>query len=159
MKVEALKEILRYSPKSGKLFWLVSRGRVVAGQEAGHKTANGYVVVNVGGRSHKGHRIAWALMTGEWPTERIDHKDRNGQNNRWSNLRLASHSQNIANSRRRRDNTSGIRGVYSFQGKWMVIITHEGVRYYLGLFKKKRDAAQARRAAAQKLYGQFCNEG
>src|ERR1700726_3642325 len=57
------------------------------------------------------NQLAWFYMTGRWGRATIDHRDGNPANNRWKNLRVATPSQNNANRRRPRNNTSGFKGV------------------------------------------------
>lgn len=46
----------------------------------------------------RGHRIVWEAFNGKIPANlEIDHKDRNKHNNKLSNLRLVTHSQNCLN--------------------------------------------------------------
>jgi hypothetical protein len=71
-------------------------------------------------------------MTGEYPDRKfeMDHKDRDRSNNRFSNLRLATTSQNQANVGLRKDNISGFKGVSweKAQNKWRATIAAGGER-------------------------------
>jgi hypothetical protein len=87
----------------------------------------------------------------------VDHHDHNGLNNRRSNLRPASQSQNIANARRRRDNTSGFRGV-TFNRRarrWAAQITVDQKTRGLGYFSTAEEAARAYDVAAVDAWGDF----
>ena len=103
MKIE---DLVRYEPETGKFFWKTSRPGASFNSEAGHITGRGYVVVKVAWEPYLGHRLAWYLMTGEWPY-RIDHKDNNFSNNKLDNLRNATDSQNSATVRKPSRNKSG----------------------------------------------------
>ena len=96
-------------------------------------------------------------MRGEWGRPTIDHRDGDGTNNRWNNLRRASQSQNNANRRRPRSNTSGFKGVSRCRrtGKWIAVIGKRGRMIYLGKFSTPQAAHAAYVAAARKLYGEF----
>src|SRR5690348_8900862 len=99
-----LKELLRYDPETGKFFWLVrARRRSRIGDEAGSDHGQGYIEIGIEGRRYLAHRLAWFYMTGEWPPEMVDHKDLCRSNNRWANLRLATHGQNVQNTPARRN--------------------------------------------------------
>lgn len=84
-----------------------------------------------------------------------DHRSRNTLDNRRSNLRLATKSQNNANSKQKLS-LSGIRGVYRHGLKWYSSITHNGKCIHLGGFMNKHEAANAYNLAAKKLHGAFC---
>ena len=160
---KALRQLLRYEPDTGKLFWLPRDDdqrwtTQHAGKEAFTSTGTtGYKRSTVLGRVYTAHRVAWAIKTGEWPTREVDHVNGQRDDNRWANLRSATKSQNMHNSRRRTNNTSGAKGVSWDKevGKWMAYITVQRKRYNLGRFKNIADAAEAYRAASQKLHGDF----
>ena len=85
------------------------------------------------------HRVAHKIMTGRDPVE-IDHVDGNRGNNKWSNLKDGTRSDNLRNVALKRNNTSGHHGV-SFskrQQKWTAYIT-------IGAFDNKEDAVAARK--------------
>src|SRR5262249_32141337 len=115
---ERLKEVLFYSPKTGTFIWRVTlnpRGK--AGSVAGCKDG-AYWAIRIDRTLYDAHRLAWLYMTGEWP-EGIDHRDKDGINNRWKNLREADQSQNGANSRLRVNSATGYKGVYLRRGKYV----------------------------------------
>lgn len=85
----------------------------------------------------------------------IDHKDRNGLNNTKSNLRLATKSQNAANSKVRRDNISGFRGVSPLGKRWRSVIQVNGRRLHLGCYTTAIDAAIAYDLAAIRFFEEF----
>lgn len=90
-------------------------------------------------------------------SEHIDHINLDPLDNRRCNLRLATNSQNNMNTRKRRDNTSGFKGVYwhSHSRKWHARITKKGVTKSLGYFNTPEEAHQAYCAAAIKDFGKF----
>lgn len=87
----------------------------------------------------------------------IDHKNRNGLDNRKSNLRICDFSENGVNTKVRRDNTSGFKGISwrPAQKTWMVRIWVRGDCKYIGCFKIKREAVIAYNKMAKKEYGEF----
>lgn len=156
---QLVRDLFIYDPRSGLFTYRTSHHQRpdLVGATAGAKNSEGYVHIQIEGRKYKAHRLAFLYMTGEWPSSRVDHRNRVKSDNRWENLRLASHSQNIANSVVRNDNKSGVKGVH-FQkdmGKWIAYISHNKRRVHLGTFASKSDAEAARRAAAQQLHGEF----
>lgn len=88
---------------------------------------------------------------------RIDHISGDKLDNRRSNLRLCTHQQNMQNSKKRVDNTSGHKGV-SFDkttGSWKAYINMDGKTVHLGRFPTAEAAAEHRNAIAEKLFGEF----
>jgi HNH endonuclease len=55
--------------------------------EAGYVNHDGYRVIELDGREHYAHDLAWLMQTGAWPQRRIEHINGNRNDNRWSNLR------------------------------------------------------------------------
>ena len=91
------------------------------------------------------------------PTEYVDHIDCNPLNNTRPNLRLATNSQNQANTKKSPFNTSGYKGVtwHKHQQKWQAKIQHNGKSYYLGQFINIEDAYKAYCDKAIELFGEF----
>ena len=176
---ELLRKLLRYEPDTGKLFWrertpdLFSSGKHSAahrcnrwnsryrGEEA--FTANvglGYLVGGIFDRLHRAHRVIWAMETGAWPLEDIDHINGVRDDNRMINLRAVSRTENMRNAKMPKSNTSGTVGVlcHNPTGRWRAEIKVDGKALHLGLFDKKSDATAARKAAEVK-YGFHPNHG
>jgi hypothetical protein len=87
----------------------------------------------------------------------VDHIDGNGLNNCRSNLRTATNHQNRLNSRRRRDNTSGFKGVSlrKTTNRWKAEITMNGKAHHLGYFDTREAAYAAYVNASTQHHGQF----
>ena len=94
-------------------------------------------------------------MTGQWPKEEIDHKDTDKNNNKWVNLREATHAENNQNSDVRRDNPLGFKGVKRQRNRFTARIVAGKNRYYLGSFLTVEEAAKAYDEAALRLHGEF----
>ncbi len=87
--------------------------------------------------------------------QEVDHIDGNCCNNKRSNLRLATHSQNSKNKKRYSNNTSGYKGVSRVRNRWSatISINHKQVR--IGLYATPEEAYNAYCEAAKKYYGEF----
>ena len=160
ISAETLRDILRYDIQTGVFVWRNHRRSTLLGKVAGYRKRGQrsfYVGISIYGQEYAAHRLAWLYVTGRWPKAQIDHKDMDGTNNSFSNLREASRSQNLANSPRRLDNSSGYKGVCWFAAceKWRADIAKDGKRHYLGLFDTAEAAHEAYAAAATKLHGEF----
>lgn len=96
-------------------------------------------------------------VLGVQPYERIDHRNRNGLDNRKQNLRTATHSQNQWNRGPQANNASGFKGVYLDRctGRWQAEIRFQRKRIHLGRFASPELAARAYDAKAIELHGQF----
>ncbi len=109
---DRLKELLSYDPETGIFVWAKLSGRRARiGDRAGSFNLSlGYRVIGIDGERHYEHRLAWLYMTGEWPSEDLDHENCDKSDNRFSNLREATDSQNLANVANWAHNTSGLKG-------------------------------------------------
>jgi hypothetical protein len=177
---ETLRALLRYDPETGKLFWRPRGVEWFAPSKrrtAEHKMNNwnskcaskeaftttdrlGYRQGRIFDRGYLAHRVIWAMVTGSWPEEDIDHEDRNPGNNRWDNLRAVPHAVNMRNLPPRANNTSGVCGVsWSRRSrKWYAQIRTNGKPRSLGLFDSFDDAVAARKAA-EAAHGYHKNHG
>lgn len=90
------------------------------------------------------------------PGLQVDHIDGDGLNNRRSNLRIGTNSQNQAN-RRRAFGASRFKGVHhEKRGKpWKAAIKISGEKIHLGSFDDEAEAARAYDRAALEHFGEF----
>lgn len=102
----------------------------------------------------KTHHLVWYFSTGTWPDQGIDHIDGNRANNSFSNLRLATRSQNAANRKNWRNE---VKGVYRRKenGKYLALIRKNKKRIFLGEFLTAQEAGDAYAKAAEALHGEF----
>lgn len=149
-------ELLSYDRRTGVLRWRLARGGELPGAIAGTANGQGYVVITVDRRRYKAHRVAWLLVTGEWPAVEVDHRDRDRSNNAWANLRLASKAQNMMNSpgKSKLGLPKGVRRILP-TGKFRAEIYIDRKRVHLGTFKCAHEAAEAYRLSALHHFGEF----
>lgn len=120
------------------------------------KSVSGYVICTTHYDNEVGDIKLHRLVTG-YQYDIVDHIDRNKLNNRKSNLRECTCSQNNTNKDPYQNNTSGYIGVYWVrrESKWISSISIDNRTIYLGSFINKKDAIKARLRAEAKYYGEF----
>ena len=182
LTAERARALLDYDPMTGVLTWkhrtpdMFTSGRnntaegccarwnsIYAGVEAGSRYSapdkkTGYISLHIVGFGNlKAHRIIWLMMTGEWPKGLVDHRDLDGYNNRWLNLRDATNAQNKANCGAYRNNTTGYKGVYKTKqsGKYLAKIRDGKKLISLGTFYDPEIANAKYGVAAEELRGEF----
>lgn len=149
---EEAREQIDYNPDTGVLIWKVCKPRIRPGRRAGYPHLKGMRAIVVCGTGFLEHRFIWFWMTGKDPGDLyIDHKNRNPSDNRWQNLRLATHGQNYINSK-----TFGpTRGIQKRgEGAYRVRITHNKIRYSYQV-DSYWAAKRLRNKLERELYGEF----
>ncbi|HIE5873633.1 TPA: HNH endonuclease signature motif containing protein [Pseudomonas aeruginosa] len=160
---ERLKELLRYDTETGEFTWLARKGsRALVGSKAGSNDGQGYIRIAIDGRRYRAHRLAWLYCYGKWPAAQVDHLNHRRDDNRLSNLREASHSENQRNASLCRRNTSGELEISleASRQKWRVLISIDetGKRKHIGYFCSFEEARSAR-DKAYKRNGYHPNHG
>lgn len=167
-------QMLHYDPKTGHFAWLprplefitetkatpkwVTKARMdarFAGKRVGTVDKKGYLRIFLFGNSYPAHVLAWLYMTGEWPTEEVDHRNLQKMDNRWDNLRPATSQQNARNRRVRSDSSTGLKGVKPHEGRFHARIQTSNKRISLGLYDCPVAAHFAYVVAADKFHGEF----
>jgi hypothetical protein len=101
------------------------------------------------------HRLLLGLTGGE----QTDHRDGDGLNNRWSNLRKCTSAENLRNRpnlfRTNRDGSARFRGIRFKKGKWEAQICVNYRLLYLGRYTDASDAAKAYDKAAIQHFREF----
>ena len=110
---------------------------------------SGYCQGKLLGKPYLAHRVAFLVMTGDWPSGHVDHINGNRADNRWENLRQVTRFENQKNQKLYKNNKSGVMGVYFQRAseKWVARISLEGTEKYLGVFSDFEEAVAVRRAA------------
>lgn len=160
-------KLFHYDPDTGSLTWkqretadfktiYAYRAHLLrVGTEAGSKSPRNPKQVLVNGRLWLAHRLIFKMMTGRDTELVIDHANGNPRDNRWSNLREATRSQNAQNSKRRKTNSLDAKGIAPKRmARGMAYqVTVNG--RYIGIYDSLHDAKIARDVAAKILHGDF----
>lgn len=160
---ELLRQLLRYEPETGKLFWkerprdlfVSKRGHSIwtakyADKEITTQDGKGYIRFSIFGRFIRAHRAAWLISNGRIPLNlQIDHINHNKNDNRLANLRVVTNQENSKNKAPRKNT-----GVYGMGvtyvpklNKWVARITNNMKTFYLGIFETPEQAIAARKNA------------
>lgn len=165
-----LLENFRYDPASKDLWWgkpgpkrrldLPVGAIAMRGRPGGRKTY--YLAVGISPmpgvyEKHYAHELIFFYMTGRWAYPEVDHENRDGLDNRWSNLREATRSEQSANRIVRPDK---LKGAYRVAGssstrRWFSHIRKNGKKIYLGCFDTEQEAHDAFVEASKKMHGKF----
>lgn len=132
LTVTRLRELLHYDSETGDFRWL----KGTRGHHANRIVRAGksrYIKIKIDQKIYLAHRLAWLWMTGMFPVREIDHINRNRYDNRWTNLRDVTRSQN-------RLNNAAV-GVYwrANRKHWRVVVR---AKEY-GTHRSKEDAMQS----------------
>jgi len=158
---DRLLSLIDYDPLTGVMCNKVKRiNSKPVGEPLGRVSGNGQIMVHVDGRLYQMHRLIWFYMTGEWPTNLVDHKDRDPTNNVWDNLREADRAQNGHNANMKKNNTSGVTGVWYRENKrspsvWVAEIFVRGKKICLGCSPDKEVAIKIRQDAEIEYFGEY----
>jgi hypothetical protein len=145
--------------QDGCLVWKVNKGTAIKGSKA-HANGNGYLAIKLFGQPYLEHRLIW-VWHGNQLNATIDHIDGNPLNNKIENLRMASHSENMRNTKMRSDNKSGVKGVSwcKTKRKWKVQLWFGNKQHYLGRYDSLDMAKHSVETARLKHHLNFANHG
>ena len=139
-----------YDPSTGKVFRRLPTGEL---RRVGHRTKDGYYATRIHHKQFFLHRLAWVLVTGDWPADEIDHVNGDRLDNRLCNLRDVSRRINLENQRNgRRKNAAGFLGVHQAGTRWRAQIGVHGRTIRLGYFDSAEQAAAAYLDAKRRLH-------
>lgn len=151
-----LSMLVDYNQETGDFIWKTREGQDVgskvfnsswAGKRAGKVEKDGYIRISVKvfGRSHwiRAHRLAWYMVYGSLPVNEVDHVNQQKGDNKISNLRDVTRTQNMRNRPMLGRNTSGVNGVCWSKSarKWQSYGQDGGKLKVLGTFLDIDEAA------------------
>lgn len=135
-----------YDREKGELYWTnppQPNTKRLKGKLAGTINRDGYLNVTHMKQGFRVHRIIWYLEKGYWPERVIDHIDGNKLNNKISNLRECSHTENMRNTYRHRAGKLLGTGYHKQHQKWRAFMRRDGRQIQLGMFNSEIEAHQA----------------
>jgi len=156
-----LKKNVQYDPHTGIFTWRVANTNSISkGDRAGTCSTKNYRRINLKGVIYYEQRLAWLYMTGSWPKGDIDHVNGDHGDNRFSNLRPSTRSENMRNMKRHKKHRTGFKGVgLTKQGRYTAAIWADNRSIHLGVFGTPEEAHQAYCDKADELFGEFANHG
>jgi hypothetical protein len=149
-----IRSLLRYDRKRGLFRWRRPTARQAPGWFKGNKSVRTYRRLYIDGHHYLAHVIAFVIVEGRWPRFEVKHRSRNFGDNRWSNLREATHAQVTYSRRINKNNTTGHRGVSRFGKRFRSVVICKRRRLSLGLFDDPSKAAAKWQSAAKGQYGE-----
>lgn len=139
-----IKSLLHYDPETGAFLWLKHYWKHRVGKRAEGKNDRNYLRICINNKVYYAHQLAWLYMTGEWPKDEIDHINTIKNDNRWKNLRDATHQVNVQNRQKAKSNNStGMLGVSRHKKNFRASIGVNRKLYHLGTYPTIQLAGQA----------------
>ena len=147
---------------SGRLFWAIAPRTHprLAGREAGSsrlgRGGKCYWYIKIGGVAYKRSHLIFCLVHGRMPSPCCDHINGNSLDDRPSNLREATITENAWNhkTRARRINLPmGVRSLPS--GRYQARLSFHGKQLHLGSFSTPEEARAVYLAKRVENYGEF----
>lgn len=165
---DRLKTVLYYSHETGLFTWKYRPRKLFAsqraynifnatypGRKAGSLRPDGYYEIRIDRKLYRAHKLAYLYTRGYLPELEVDHINGVRGDNRLTNLREVTSSENKRNSSIRNDNSSGVVGVswYKASSKWSAQIRVPNCykNEFLGYFEDKFQAICARKSAENRL--------
>lgn len=162
--IEDVRRALDYDKATGQLRWRVRddvpkewntrHAGKIAGAICEFHGGRLYITVRLNGVAYLGHRLIWFHVTGTWPAEEVDHRDGDGLNNKWGNLRESTRTQNLCNKFAQKNSQSGIKGIGRHGNRWRARITANGLTA-TETFESLEDAKAWHAKMEKMLHGEF----
>lgn len=168
--VDYLKECFTYDPETGFLYWKerpaehflhckypeqvakACNTKYAFKEALGNISTEGYKQGILNSIAVKAHRVIYKLLSGK-DVEYVDHINGLKLDNRFSNLREATASENSRNRKTPINNSSGVIGVYKLKadGKWKACMRIDGKLKHLGTFSNMEEAIFARKSKEKEM--------
>jgi len=155
MKIPSKKELndivkyFRYNKKLGMLFWRLDKGKKTKKGDVSGSYSKGYIQVRLNKKRYFSHRIIWFLHYREWPLLSIDHINGDGTDNRITNIRQVTPSENTQNSKCHREGRPIGVNFFKRDKKWRAFAPRNFLKRrnsktkYLGIFDTMEEATKA----------------
>lgn len=149
-----LKKYITYNPETGIFVRLANKLKKFNNPKIAGYKKEGYIAIKVNGIAYMAHRLAWLYVYGNMPKDQIDHINGIKIDNRISNLRECTNSENHQNRQPYKNTTSKYTGVtwHKKQKKWNARIKINQEIINLGSFSDEIEAYQAYCKAKSKIH-------
>jgi hypothetical protein len=149
-----------YKVSNDGLIKKVETGKLMAQSVHKSKGTENYsrYCIKMFGKNYFVHRlVANAFVPNPENKLEVDHIDGNALNNHYTNLRWATRHEQMRNTKKPVNNTSGIKGVSwkKDKKKWKAYCGLNGKQYHFGYFDNIEDAKKAVMKGREKLHGEF----
>jgi hypothetical protein len=154
---EELKYLLTYDSETGTFTWNIKPRNGINAGDIVTAPENRYKQFKIYGKQYLLHHLAWLYVYGELPEQSIDHVNRIKNDNRISNLRLATAHQQCCNRGKFKNNKAGYKGVHWVEAnqKFRAMAKLLGRSVHIGFFESAIEASNAYIEFAKKNYGSF----
>ena len=161
IKVDEVASSFSYNEETGEITRIKFRGLPSNIKTLKRASKSKYPMISFNGNSYLAHRIAWVLKTKKNPELDIDHINGDKWDNRWSNLRVATTSQNCQNKPIHTKSKSGVKGVcfHKLTGKWFAQIKINGKHVFRKLFNTIEEAEIEIKKQRLIYHKEFSNHG
>jgi len=144
---DELKQYVSYDKETGVIT------RLKTNKLTGCLDRYGYLVVGIGQKTYKAHRLAWLYVFGGFPDGQVDHINQIKTDNRIDNLRVVTTSENCQNIKQpRSDNKLKTKGVIVKSKKFYAQIQVRGKKISLGYYHTIEEAAAVYQEAKSRLH-------
>jgi len=154
---ETVRLLFEYNPETGILYRIMVNGEL---KKIGTpKGVDEHLITQFKDKIYPVTHIIWLWVYGRFPHSGmiVEHEDLNKQNNKLSNLREATQSQNMANTKVTKRSKSGVKGVFwdKDRNKWAVYLTKDYKTHFIGRFDNIEDAKRQHAHASRIFFGEF----